>query len=117
VVSPRSGYSDARPLAEPPDPRLAGLPTADQIAAEVRRRPIGAVIADICRDLGILPSHSLWRDVQKLIIEHGGSLVRLLSDLIDQAFSPDPRLRSPTDMRPPTPCFEALSGTGPPPPR
>jgi hypothetical protein len=109
--------SAARPLTAPPDPRLAGLPTAEQIAAEVRRRPIGAVIADICRDLGILPSHSLWRDVQKLIIEHGGSLVRLLSDLIDQAFSPDPRLRSPTDMRPPTPCFEALSGTGPPPPR
>ena len=109
--------SAARPLTAPPHPRLAGLPTAEQIAAEVRRRPIGAVIADICRDLGILPSHSLWRDVQKLIIEHGGSLVRLLSDLIDQAFSPDPRLRSPTDMRPPTPCFEALSGTGPPPPR
>ena len=48
--------SAARPLTAPPDPRLAGLPTAEQIAAEVRRRPIGAVIADICRDLGILPS-------------------------------------------------------------
>ncbi len=109
--------SAVRPFAEPPDPRLASLPTAEQIAAEVRRRPIGAVIADICRDLGILPSHKLWRDVQHLIIEHGGSLARLLSDFMDQAFSPDPRLRSPTDMRPPTPCFEALSGTGPPPPR
>jgi hypothetical protein len=108
--------SAARPLAEPPDPRLANLPTAEQIAAEVRRRPIGAVIADICRDLGILPSHMLWREVQKLIIEHGGSLVRLLSDLIDQAFSPDPRLQSPTDLRAPTLCLEAHSGTGPPPP-
>jgi hypothetical protein len=82
----------------------------------VRRRPIGAVIADICRDLGILPSHMLWREVQKLIIEHGGSLVRLLSDLIDQAFSPDPRLQSPTGLRAPTLCLEAHSGTGPPPP-
>jgi hypothetical protein len=39
------------------------MPTAEQIAAEVRRRPIGAVIADICRDLRILPSHPLWRDI------------------------------------------------------
>ena len=46
--------------AEPVDAGLAHLPTAEQIAAEVRRRPIGAVIADICRDLGILPSHPLW---------------------------------------------------------
>jgi hypothetical protein len=82
--------------------------SGEQIAAEVSRRPIGAVIADICRDLGILPSHPLWREVQQLIIEHGGSLVRLVSDLLDQAFSPDP-LGSPTDL-----CFEAPPGTGPP---
>ena len=40
------------------------LPTPEQIAAEVRRRPIGAVIADICRDLGIMPSHPLWRELR-----------------------------------------------------
>ncbi len=108
--------SAVRPFAEPPDPRLASLPTAEQIAAEARRRPIGAVIADICRDLGILPSHELWRDVQKLIIEHGGNFARLLSDLMDQAFPLGPRLPSPTDLRPPTLCLEAQSGTGPPPP-
>ena len=52
--------------AQPPSPRraqpqqpadaaslLANLPTPDQIAAKVRRQPIGAVLADICRDLGI----------------------------------------------------------------
>ena len=41
------------------------LPTPEQIAAEVRRRPIGAVIADICRDLGIMPNHPLWRELQR----------------------------------------------------
>src|SRR5271169_5655963 len=46
------------------DPRLARLPTPEQIAAEVRRRPIGAVIADICRDLGITGRHPLWQDVK-----------------------------------------------------
>ena len=78
--------SAVRPFAEPPDPRLAHLPTAEQIAAEVRRRPIGAVIADIYRDLGILPSHPLWRDVQQPMSEFGGSLARLLSDILDRAF-------------------------------
>ena len=44
---------------------LAAMPTPEQIAAEVRRRPIGAVIADICRDLGITPSHKLWQTSAK----------------------------------------------------
>jgi hypothetical protein len=112
--SARAPQAPREPAAA--EPRLAGLPTAEQIAAEIRRRPVGAVIADICRDLGILPSHELWRDVQKLIIEHGGNFARLLSDLMDQAFPLGPRLPSPTDLRPPTLCLEAPSGTGPPPP-
>src|SRR5271169_1293256 len=49
-----------RAVRAPPEPaeanpRLARLPTAEQIAAEIRHRPVGAVIADICRDLGIMP--------------------------------------------------------------
>src|SRR5271166_4102185 len=66
------------------DPRLARLPTPEQIAAEVRRRPVGAVIADICRDLGIMPSHPLWRDLSRVIMEHGGSLTRLFMDILDR---------------------------------
>jgi hypothetical protein len=76
----------ARPAASPTDhaASLAGLPTPEQIAAEVRRRPIGAIIADICRDLGILPSHPLWRELSPLVIRHGGSLARLVMDLIQR---------------------------------
>ncbi len=59
-----------------PDPRLASLPTPEQIAAEVRRRPVGAVIADICCDLGIRPDHPLWRELQLAIILYDGNLVR-----------------------------------------
>ncbi len=98
--SPRRARSDPRhrPPASPPtrdaDPRLARLPTAEQIAAEVRRRPIGAVIADICRDLGILPSHPLWREVQRATLEYGGSLARLLRDIHDRAFPLPSRRRS-----------------------
>jgi len=64
----------AAPRASEADPRLACLPTAAEIAAEVRRRPIGAVIADICRDLGIVPRHPLWPDVHRAIIRHAAAL-------------------------------------------
>ena len=59
--------------------------TPEQIAAQVRRRPIGAVIADICRDLGIMPNHPLWRELSEVIICHGGNLARLVKDIITQA--------------------------------
>ena len=62
------------------------LPTPEQIAAEVRRRPIGAVIADICRDLGIVASHPLWRELQLAIIRYDGNLANLVKDIIHRAF-------------------------------
>ena len=67
------------------DPRLAALPTAEQIAAEVRRRPVGAVIADICRDLGIMADHPLWRDLRLAIMLHGGNLAGLFRDRFKRA--------------------------------
>ncbi len=63
------------------DPSLARLPTPEAIAAEVRRRPIGAVLADICRDLGILPSHPLWRDLNLAILDNGGNATALLQEM------------------------------------
>ncbi len=90
--------------AETSDPCLAELPTAEQIAALVRRRPIGAVIADIYRDLGILPSHPLWLDVKEAMLEFGGSLARLLSDILDRAFPLHPQPQG----------YQTPSGAGPP---
>jgi hypothetical protein len=63
------------------DPRLARMPTAAEIAADVRRRPIGAVIADIFRDLGIQPNNPLWRELSLAIIVNGGSLAKLVGDI------------------------------------
>ena len=60
--SPRKPRPAARPVDDPAS-LLARMPTAEEIAEQIRRRPIGAVIADICLDLGILPDHPLWRDV------------------------------------------------------
>jgi hypothetical protein len=58
------------------------MPTAEQIAEEIRRRPIGEVIADICRDLGMVPAHPLWRDLQRAITREGGRYVALVMDTI-----------------------------------
>ena len=63
---------------------LDRMPTEAEIAAEVRRRPVGATIADICRDLAILPSHPLWRELELFIIRHDGSLARLESDVFER---------------------------------
>ena len=85
--SPRMPRAPREPPQEPAeaDPRLASLPTAEQIAAEIRRRPVGAVIADICRDLGIMADHPLWRELRLAVILHGGSLTGLFRDRFKRA--------------------------------
>jgi hypothetical protein len=94
------------------DPRLVNLPTPEQIAAKVRRQTIGAVLADICRDLGIAPNHPLWKELRSAINAFGGNFIRMVADRLDQAFPMAhimARLKAkPTD--PPEPA-----GTGPPP--
>jgi hypothetical protein len=109
----------ARPAArrlEDPDPRLALLPTSEQIAADIRRRPVGAVIADICRDLGILPGHKLWRELSLAIIDHGGSLVRLSEDIFKRLRLARAILQDDLDRASPAPGpqFSPVGGTGPP---
>jgi hypothetical protein len=100
--APRKPHTAIQPTdtAAAPDalvPRLDPgicLPTPEQIAAEVRRRPIGAVIADICRDLGIMPNHPLWRELSEVIIREGGNFAVLVKDIITQATRPHSRLLS-----------------------
>ncbi len=103
---------DAQPADPAQDPRLARLPTEEQIAAEVRRRPVGAVIADICRDLGIMPTHPLWGDLSPVILRYGGNLPRLWREILALL-----RPRSTAD-RPPAwpapPQRSPVPATGPP---
>src|SRR5271165_2576136 len=68
---------EPQPADQAEDPRLARLPTEAEIAAEVRRRPVGAVIVDICLDLGIEPGHldrAFWDEINHAIMMYGGSL-------------------------------------------
>jgi hypothetical protein len=50
---------------------LACLPTAEEIAALVRRRPLALVLEDICRDFGIAPSDPIWEQVWTMAMEFG----------------------------------------------
>ena len=83
---------DAQPEpqhAAPTEDPLARLPTEDEIAAEVRRRPVGAVIVDICHDLGIAPGHldrAFWDELALAIIDYGGSLAGFFINLNKRMF-------------------------------
>jgi len=61
---------------------LPDVPTAEEIAAALRHRPAAAVIADICRDLGIVPAHPLWREVMMVVSENGGDFVKFFKDVM-----------------------------------
>ena len=109
----------ARPVdrsASPAGTSLAHLPTPEDIAAEVRRRPVGAVIADICRDLGIVPSNPLWRELSLAIIENGGNLATLFKDTFKRLSTwliDPPAAVHPAGPAPDLP-FAVTPGTGPP---
>ena len=95
--------------------QLPDVPTAEEIAAALRHRPIGEVVADICRDLGITKSHPLWGEVMMVVTEFGGNYVKLLNDVLDRmhVWFADPSALS---QGWPAPCPQpaAACGTGPP---
>jgi len=60
------------------------MPTAEEIAAMLRHRPVGAVLADICRDLGIGLDFPLWLELSDTIGETGGNVVKLSMETIER---------------------------------
>ncbi|HXA22903.1 MAG TPA: hypothetical protein VNW90_11425 [Acetobacteraceae bacterium] len=116
--SRRQPHAD-RPVdrsARAADPRPTRLATPEDIAAEVRRRPVGAVIADICRDLGIVPSNPMWRELSLAIIENGGNLATLFKDTFKRisVWLIDPPAAGHPAGPPPHLPFAVTPGTGPP---
>ncbi len=59
---------------------LCRLASIKQLAAELRRRPIAAVLVGICRDLGITPHHPLRQEMSEAITAYGGSVEALEQD-------------------------------------
>jgi hypothetical protein len=63
---------------------LDTLPSMAQLEAEVRRRPVGQTIVDICRDLGVSPSlceGSFWDRVFMAIRWYRGSLGNIVLEM------------------------------------
>jgi hypothetical protein len=80
----------------PPKQTQDGLPTAEQIAAEIRHKPIGMVIEDICHDLGILfgdLDYDLYRQIFVGITYYNGNLARFLRGMFTRLRTTDELLR------------------------
>jgi len=113
---PRAPRPPRAPVQSDADLRPICLPTPEQIAAEIRRRPIGAVIVDICLDLGINMRHPLWPEIRHAMLMFGGSLVRFVSghfarSLRDHIPSAP---AAPERQLPPDQPFQTPACTGPP---
>ena len=104
---------------------LAHLPTEQEIAEEIRRRSIGAVIVDICHDLGIVPGDLpslFWDELNGAVLRYGGSMLMFLKDVRRRLFwksgcTPWPLEHILAAYLPPTPaaCPGLRAGaTGPP---
>ena len=68
-----------------PDNLDDDLPSEAQIAALIRRGKAGAIIAEICRDLGLVPgvvSQQQWGEVHHAIITFGGNFAKLFYDIL-----------------------------------
>ena len=60
------------------------LPTLEEIEAEVRRRPYGRTISDICRDFGIVPglcTRPFWDAIMEVIACYQGSAIDLFENM------------------------------------
>jgi hypothetical protein len=74
-----TGTAETNPLEDE-------LPSEAEIAALARRGTIGAVIAESCRDLGLVPgvvSQQQWTEVHHAIIMFGGNFARLIGGRSD----------------------------------
>ena len=83
---PASPRAPRPPRPDEAEELLGGLPSSREIARRVRGRPIGAVIEEICRDLGISGEHALWGDVLMAVTVHGGSRARLLKVIMQRTW-------------------------------
>ena len=124
---PSSPRKPRSPRANTPQPNsdgslLAALPTAEEIAEQLRTRPVHAVLHEICSNLGIMPSDTLWRDIVDVLTENRGSFLKLWNDALDRSaitnFTPPDTPIIPAMLlqrREPRPISVGLASTGPPP--
>lgn len=106
---------------QPTTEDLDTLPTAEEIAEQLRTRPVHAVLLEICSNLGIQPADPFWQDITRIVTENGGSFIKLWRESRDRArltnfFPPDAPFILPKPQ--PVPALQLVSAatasTGPP---
>jgi hypothetical protein len=97
-------------LTDDDDALLARMPTAEEIARNIRTRPIGAVLGDIARDLGLNENDPLWMQIYGDILQTHS--VTGLRHLLKPRRKPSDRQRR-KRRQPPPPARAAA----PPPPQ
>lgn len=114
---------ERNPRAKTPNPRadesvstLVALPTPEEIAELLRRRPVHAVLIDICSDLGIVTADPMWIELRCALV-----VVTFNRDVrkrirITNFFPPDMPMIPPALLRRPAPrsAPAAVVPTGPP---
>jgi hypothetical protein len=124
---PRAAKPATPPRRQNQDLRPVSLPMFQQIAGQDRRRPIGAVLADICLDLGIVPDqmdYATWDELRRAVSLHGGNPANLTvrcqrkpraplsaADIIPIPLAGQPGIEFPPW---PAPQSKAPASTGPP---
>lgn len=66
------------------DPELF-MPTLEELEAQVRHRPLGRTLVDICLDLAVVPGFCtgpFWNELFDSIRLHGGSVVTLMQEKV-----------------------------------
>jgi hypothetical protein len=61
------------------------MPTLEELEAQVRRRPLGRTIVDICLDLAVVPGFCagpFWNELFDGIRLHGGSVATLMREKV-----------------------------------
>ena len=72
------------------DPELF-MPTLEELEAQVRRRPLGRTLVEICLDLAVVPGFctgAFWNELFDSIRLHGGSVATLMQEKVrrEEAF-------------------------------
>jgi hypothetical protein len=67
------------------------MPTPEELELQVRRRPVGRTIADICRDLAVVPGFctpAFWNGIFEIVHYFGGSVETVMREKLrrEQAF-------------------------------
>jgi hypothetical protein len=84
AMAPAAGKPAARPSRPRGwnDPELF-MPTLEELEAQVRRRPLGCTLVDICLDLAVVPGFCagpFWNTLFDAIHFHGGQVATLMQE-------------------------------------